>query len=118
MGVSKLYQLPHRSIGVSDILNVCFRSFIGVLVDTREKMTEIKAAVILLTAIGIPAYIYAWFLDVNTTFDLWKGIVLTVIAAFTGLVLALRYVVKLISEIHDLRQKMRGVKPKGERTKK
>lgn len=107
MGASKLYQLPSRTIGFNNFLDVCIRSIVGLLDDTFKKMTEIKAAVLLLTLIGVPAYIYAWFLEVHDTFDLWKGIVLTIIAAFTGLVLALRYVVKLISEIHDLKQKMK-----------
>lgn len=112
MGDFKLYQLQRSTIGVGDILNVCYRSLVGVLDDTFKKMTEIKAAVLLLTLIGVPAGIYAWFLEVHSTFDLWKGIVLTIIAAFTGLVLALRYLVKLISEIHDLKNKIKPGKAK------
>lgn len=112
MGDFKLYRTDDSSIRLSDFVNVCFHSLIGLLDDTWKKMTEIKAAVLLLTLVGVPAYIYAWFLEVHNTFDLWKGIVLTIIAAFTGLILALRYLVKLISEIHDLKNKMKGQKPK------
>ena len=115
MGNSKLLQQPVSQFRFSDLSNVLFRGFIGILDDIISEviqMAEYKLAFFILTVIGIPAYIYAWFLDATGPFEVWKGIVLTIIGAFTALVIGCRQFVKLMSEYEDLKKKKREFRRK------
>lgn len=108
MGDFKLYQQQSRTIRVHDALYVGYRSFIGILDDiggNLKKMIEGKIILFVLTLIGIPCGIYAYFLDVNPHFDLIKGVILLVIGSATGLVLLGRYVVKFLTEWQEYKRK-------------
>ena len=105
-----MFEQPVSQFRLRDLSNVFYRGFVGILDDIISEvitMAEYKLAFFILTIIGVPAYIYAWFLDTAGSFELWKGIVLTIIGAFTGLVIGCRYFVKLLSEIEDLKKKKR-----------
>ena len=69
------------------------------------KMFEVKLTLLILTLIGIPAYIYAWFLDINNEYDLVKSLILGGIGAFTGVVIGLRYFIKLLTEYKEFKRK-------------
>ena len=115
MGNSKLYQQPVSQFRLSNLFDVCIRGLSGILDDIISEvvtMAEYKLAFFILTIIGIPAYIYAWFLDATGPFEVWKGIVLTCIGAFTGAVIGFRQLVKLMSEYEDLKKKKREFKRK------
>ncbi len=101
MGDIKLLQQPHGAIRIRAMLHVVYRSSVGIMDDIAKKvveMAELKIVLFCVTLIGIPAYIYAWFLDIRTDYDLWKSVILGSIGAFTGLVIGLRYLVKLLTE--------------------
>ena len=68
-------------------------------------MFEVKLTLLILTIIGIPAYIYAWFLDINNEYDLVKSLILGGIGAFTGIVIGLRYFIKLLTEYKEFKRK-------------
>lgn len=68
-------------------------------------MAETKLLFFCLSVIGIPAYIYAWFLDITTAAELWKGIILTAIGAFTGMVIGFRQLVRLMKEWREYKEK-------------
>ncbi len=108
MGDIKYIQQSDGIFTVNDVYNVLYRSVVSSVDDIIGKvikMAEYKLAFFILTLLGIPAYIYAWFLDVSGTFELWKAIVLTATGGFTGLVIGLRQLVKLLSEYEDLKKK-------------
>ena len=112
MGNFKLYQQSHGSIRLGNMFHA-FNSFIArsmddIISDTKA-MIESKFALVLLTLIGVPAYIYAWFLDINV--EVWKGIILTSVGAFTGLVIAARYVIKFLTELQEYKRKYRKRTP-------
>ena len=70
---------------------------------SKIEMLEIKTLVLIV--IGIPAFIYTFFLDIKTDVEMWKGIVLTTILAFTGIIAATRQLVKLLKEWREYKQK-------------
>ena len=73
-------------------------------------MAESKLLIFFITVIGIPAYIYAYFLDIHGNIEIWKGVVLTAIGAFTGIVIGCRQLVKFLSEWKEFRRKYYGKK--------
>ena len=68
-------------------------------------MGNIKLLYLLLTTIGIPAFFYAWFMDITSTFELWKAIVLGLIGAFTAIIIGVRQFIKLLKEWKEYRSK-------------
>lgn len=113
MGDIKLFEHRIRTQSGSFIWVVLYNHVSGWLDDlfnTEIKMVEGKTLLQILTVcFGVPAFIYAWFYDVQTwasAFDVWKGVVLTLIGAFTAAVIGLRQLVKLIHEYHELKKKI------------
>jgi hypothetical protein len=108
MGVSKLYRQSNSAAWGNAVLHVTYRSIVNILDDIGKeilKMAESKLLLLLLAIVGIPAYIVAWFLDLHGSVEMWKGLILAAIGGFTGLVLAARYLVKLMTEIQEYRKK-------------
>ncbi len=108
MGSTNLYKRKSSIFG-SDINDHGFNhKFVSVLDDIGGeivKMLETKLALFILTIVGIPAGIYAWFIDIQTTYDLWKSIVLGSIFVFTSTVIGLRYFIKLLTEFKEFKEK-------------
>lgn len=114
MGNFKLSEPAGGSIGNDNVLHA-FGRFVSRsmddLISNKKQVIEGKIALYLLTLIGIPAGVYAYFLQVNTNFDLVKGIILLSIGAFTGLVLAARLVIKFLTDIQEYRRKYYRKRP-------
>jgi hypothetical protein len=107
MGNIKLHKQQDSSIRMDDVYHVIYSSIVGSLDDTLQKgmkMAETKLFLFFITLIGIPAYIYAYFLDIASSAELWKGVILTVIAAFTGIVIGCRQLVRLLKEWRDYKR--------------
>lgn len=77
----------------------------NVLDDLAKQIEMLEIKTLILIVIGVPAFIYTFFLDIKTDVEMWKGIVLTTILAFTGIIAATRQLVKLLKEWREYRQK-------------
>jgi len=115
MGDFKLYQQRDSAQRIDNFYHVLYRSFANSVDDFISeglKMYEAKIGFLLLTLLGIPAYIYAWFLDIGGTAEVWKGIVLATIGGLTGLVILCRQYIKLRREWKDYKNDYPGKKIK------
>lgn len=74
-------------------------------------MEEGKAIYAVMLFIGVPAFIYTWFdkgfLNISTTLDLTKTIILATIAIGLGLFALIRSLIKTIYDILEFRDKMK-----------
>ncbi len=101
MGDFKLYQQRVSKQRMDNFYHVLFRSVVNSLdafISEGINMYEAKIGLLVLTLLGIPAYIYAWFLDIGGQAEIWKGIVLAAIGGLTGLVILCRQYIKLRRE--------------------
>lgn len=107
MGNTNLYERNRSLFRVGYNWNVIYNGINRVLDDLGSKviMAETKLLFFCLTVIGVPAYIYAWFLDITSAAELWKGIILTAIGAFTGMVIGFRQLVRLMKEWREYKEK-------------
>lgn len=107
MGNINLYQ-HNRSLFRMDFNGDGIYNRLSRLLDdlgSKVTMAETKLLIFCLTLIGIPAYIYAWFLDITSSAELWKGIILTVIGAFTGIIIGCRQLVRLLKEWREYKER-------------
>lgn len=113
MGSTLLHKSRGSQFRISDVGYVIYRGIAGSLdgvISKGLKMAESNPLLFILTIFGVPAGIYAYFLQVSPNFDLVKGIILLSIGALTGAVLLFRYIIKAMSEWKEFRKKYYGKK--------
>ena len=102
MGDFKLHQQRNSAQRIDNFSYVLYRCIINSVDDFIEQglkdMYELKIVYLIVTLIGIPAYIYAWFFNIGGQAEVWKGIILAAIGGLTGLVILCRQYIKLRRE--------------------
>jgi|SRR5436189_1391645 len=104
MGNSILHKSRSRNFRMDDLAYAICNRIDNVLDDLRIKIEMLEIKQLVLIVIGVPAFIYTFFLDIKTDVEMWKGIVLTSILAVTGIIAATRQLVKLLKEWREYRK--------------
>ena len=105
MGNSVLHKSRHSNFGIDNIAHVIAGRIDNILDDLKFKIEMLQIKELIIVLIGIPTFIYTFFLDIKTDVEMWKGIVLTSILAVTGIIAATRQLVKLMKEWREYREK-------------
>lgn len=111
MGNSKLFQhriSEQRNHSFFAIFNHSFFNSLDNLLKDLTEMLESKLAIFILTVIGVPAFIFAWFdkfANWQSDFDIWKTIILAIIAIGLGGLALFRQWIKAINEYREMRKK-------------
>jgi hypothetical protein len=105
MGNSLLHKSRAGNFGIDDFIHVVAGRVDNILDDIRIKIEMLQIKELIIVLIGIPTFIYTFFLDIKTDVEMWKGIVLTSILAVTGIIAAARQLVKFLKELRELREK-------------
>ena len=105
MGNSILHKSRSRNVRMDDLAYAIGNRIDHLLDDLGSKIEMLQIKELIAVLIGVPAFIYTFFLDIKTDVEMWKGIVLTSILAITGIIAATRQLVKLLKEWREYREK-------------
>ena len=94
--------------GIWTIFVNCWFSTIGYILENKIKMIESKTFYLILTVIGVPAFIYTYFIkfaDIVTTRDWVKTATLSIIIICVGLFFLIRSFIKTLYAVWELMDK-------------
>ncbi len=111
MGSNELHQSGSRAIRANNGFHAFYSRNAGSVDDLVQrikkdtKMGEAKLIYLLFVGIGVPVFLYQWFLDITGNFELWKGIVLAIPTAFVTSVMGFRYFIKALKEWDEYKKR-------------
>ncbi len=114
MGSNELHQQHSRAIRANNGFYAFYSRNAGSVDDLVQrikkdtKMGEAKLIYLLFVGIGVPVFLYQWFLDITGNFELWKGLVLAIPTAFVTCMMGWRLYIKGMKEREELREMKRN----------